>query len=111
MGQPVASGVSVCVLRGGARDGAGFRWKDGPTPGSDVEVLAPISAQALYEAFEVKHYFTAFFTFFISVSLFDLESRFFAPTHMCWKSPRAGGCQGRPSLCADLTLHRLQAEP
>ena len=29
---------------------------------------------SLYEAFEVKHYFT----FFISVSLFDSESRFFA---------------------------------
>ena len=34
---------------------------------------------SLYEAFEVKHYFT----FFISVSLFDSESRFFAPTHTC----------------------------
>ena len=33
---------------------------------------------ALYEAFQVKRYFTAIFTFFISVSLFDLESRFFA---------------------------------
>ena len=53
----------------------------------------------------------AFFTFFIPVSLFDSESRFFAPTHTCWKSARAGGCQGRPSLCADLTLHRFQAEP
>jgi hypothetical protein len=66
---------------------------------------------SLYEAFEVKRYFTAFFTFFIPVSLFDSESRFFAPTHTCWKSARAGGCQDRPSLCADLALHRFQAEP
>ena len=27
----------------------------------------------MYEAFEVKRYFTAFFTFFIPVSLFDSE--------------------------------------
>ena len=47
--------------------------------------------RALYEAFEVKRYFTAFFTFFIPVSLFDSESHFFAPTHTCWKSARAGG--------------------
>jgi hypothetical protein len=52
--------------------------------------------------FKSSDIFAAFFTFFIPVSLFDLESRFFAPTHMCWKSTRAGGCQGRPSLCAGL---------
>src|SRR5215470_6381361 len=56
---------------------------------------------ALYEAFQVKRYFTAFFTFFISVSLFDLESRFFAPTHTCWKSTGAGAVRaGRRSAPA-----------
>jgi hypothetical protein len=54
--------------------------------------------RALYEALEVKRYFTAFFTFFIPVSLFDAESRFFAPTHTCWKSARAGAVKaGRRS--------------
>jgi hypothetical protein len=36
--------------------------------------------QALYGAFEVKQIFYTS-TSFIPVSLFDLESRFFAPTH------------------------------
>jgi hypothetical protein len=50
----------------------------------------------LYGAFEVKHLFHAFstsftsFTSFIPVSLFDLESRFFAPTHTCWRPARTG---------------------
>src|ERR1700692_4880998 len=47
----------------------------------------------LYGAFEVKHLFHAFstsFTSFIPVSLFDLESRFFAPTHTCWMPARTG---------------------
>ena len=35
---------------------------------------------ALYEAVEVKRLFDPFSTSFIPVSLFDLESRFFAPT-------------------------------
>jgi hypothetical protein len=41
--------------------------------------------QSLYGAFEVKHIFysTLHFLHFIPVSLFDLESRFFAPTHTC----------------------------
>src|SRR5439155_18849455 len=34
---------------------------------------------ALYEACEVKHYFTAFSTFFIPVSLFDLRLPFLRP--------------------------------
>jgi hypothetical protein len=51
---------------------------------ASVQAITRVNAeQALYEAFEVKHYLTAFFTFFIPVSLFDLESRFFAPTHGC----------------------------
>src|SRR5271168_2479364 len=44
----------------------------------------------LYGALEVKHYFTAFSTSLIPVSLFDLKSRFFAPTHMCWRPARTG---------------------
>jgi hypothetical protein len=35
-------------------------------------------------------YFTAFSTSFIPVSLFDLESRFFAPTRSIAKPARAG---------------------
>ena len=35
---------------------------------------------SLYEAVEVKRLFDPFSTSFIPVSLFDLESRFFAPT-------------------------------
>jgi len=61
--------------------------------------------QALYEAFEVKHYFTAFSTSFIPVSLFDLESRFFAPTHTCWKPARVGAVKaGRRSALASLSI-------
>src|SRR5271169_2163156 len=46
-------------------------------------------------------YFTAFSTSFIPVSLFDLKSRFFAPTHMCWRPARAGAVKaGRRSTLA-----------
>ena len=63
------------------------------------------SRLCLYEAFEVKHYLTAFFTFFIPVSLFDLESRFFTPTHGCWKPARAGTVKaGRRSALASRTI-------
>ena len=58
----------------------------------------------LYGALEVKHLFHAFstsftsFTSFIPVSLFDLESRFFAPTHTCWRPARTGAVKvGRRS--------------
>ena len=55
----------------------------------------------LYGALEVKHLFHAFSassTSFIPVSLFDLESRFFAPTHTCWRPARAGAVKvGRRS--------------
>ena len=66
----------------------------------------------LYGAFEVKHLFAAcstsflsFFLFlvssFLAVSLFDLESRFFAPTHTWWRSARAGAVKaGRRSALA-----------
>jgi hypothetical protein len=43
-------------------------------------------------------YFTAFSTSFIPVSLFDLESRFFAPTHTWWTPARTGAVKvGRRS--------------
>ena len=46
-------------------------------------------------------YFTAFSTSFIPVSLFNSESRFFAPTHTCRKSARAGAVKaGRRSALA-----------
>src|SRR5215510_16067304 len=38
---------------------------------------------------------------FIPVSLFDLKSRFFAPTHTCWRPARAGAVKaGRRSPLA-----------
>src|SRR6516162_5914263 len=44
------------------------------------------------------HAFSTSFTSFIPVSLFDLESRFFAPTHTCWRPARAGAVKvGRRS--------------
>jgi hypothetical protein len=50
---------------------------------ASVQAVTRVNAeQALYGAFEVKSS-TAFSTSFIPVSLFDLESRFFAPTHTC----------------------------
>ena len=63
---------------------------------------------SLYEAFEVKHYFT----FFISVSLFDSESRFFAPTHTCWKSARAGAVKAgrRSALTSRSIVSRLSLD-
>src|SRR5258708_34148633 len=69
---------------------------------ASVQAVTRVNAeQALYLAFEVKHYFTAFSTSFITVSLFDLESRFFAPTHTCWKPARAGAVKaGRRSALA-----------
>ena len=67
-----------------------------------MPLASMLLGHALYEAFQVKRYFTAIFTFFISVSLFDLESRFFVPTHACWKPTRAGAVRAKPSLCAGL---------
>jgi hypothetical protein len=50
-------------------------------------------------------YFTAFSTSFLPVSLFDLESRFFAPTHMCWTPARAGAVKaGRRSVVASCSI-------
>ena len=67
---------------------------------------------SLYGAFEVKHYFTAFFTFFISVSLFNSESGFFAPTHTCWKSARAGAVKAgrRSALTSRSIVSRLSLD-
>ena len=51
---------------------------------ASVQAATRVNAeQALYGAFEVKHIFTPLSTSFIPVSLFDSESRFFAPTHTC----------------------------
>ena len=53
---------------------------------ASVQAVTRVNAeQSLYGAFEVKHIFysTLHFLHFIPVSLFDLESRFFAPTHTC----------------------------
>ena len=89
------------------------RRAQGPSRLAVARVLSLASmlpGHALYEAFQVKRYFTAFFTFFIPVSLFDLDSRFFAPTHMCWKSTRAGTVRaGRRSALA--SADRFQAAP
>src|SRR5208337_2473564 len=76
----------------------------------------------LYGALEVKHSFHAFstsFTSFIPVSLFDLESRFFAPTHTRWRPARTGAVKvgrhsgpaahsvaSRPALTAPSTAAR-----
>src|SRR5262249_17018912 len=59
----------------------------------------------LYGTFEVKNLFPAFFTSFLPVSLFDLKSRFFAPTHMCWRPARAGAVKaGRRSTLATCSV-------
>ena len=48
---------------------------------ASVQTARRVNAkQALYGAFEVKHIFYTSASF-IPVSLFDSESRFFAPTH------------------------------
>src|SRR4029077_13869871 len=63
----------------------------------------------LYGALEVKHLFHAFSTPFIPVSLFDLESRFFAPTRTCWRPARTGAVKvGRRS---DLATHCVVSRP
>ena len=53
-------------------------------------------------------YFTAFSTSFLPVSLFDLESRFFAPTHTSWRPARAGAVKvgRRSSLAARSVVSR-----
>ena len=51
---------------------------------ASVQAVTRVNAeQALYGLSKSSTYFTAFSTSFIPVSLFDLESRFFAPTHTC----------------------------
>jgi hypothetical protein len=58
-----------------------------------------------------------FLTSFIPVSLFDLESRFFAPTRTCWAPSRAGAVKaGRrsavahaPSFAGRALIHRSTA--
>src|SRR6516165_10886604 len=52
--------------------------------------------------------FTPFFISFIPVSLFDFESRFFAPTHTCWGLPRTGAVKAdrRSALAARSVVSR-----
>ena len=78
----------------------------------DGALSAATAGLSLYGAFEVKHYFTAFFTFFISVSLFNLELCFFAPTHTCWKSARAGAVKAgrRSALTSRSIVSRLSLD-
>ena len=49
-----------------------------------------------------------FSTSFIPVSLFDLESRFFAPTHTCWRPARTGAVKvgRRYTLAARSSISR-----
>ena len=80
---------------------------------ASVQAATRVNAeQALYGAFEVKHiFYTTLSTSSIPVSLFDLESRFFAPTHTRVEADAHRACQGRPSLCPGRTLRRFQAAP
>src|SRR6516165_8680263 len=69
--------------------------RDGITRLVSRPCMGPSKSSDLFHAFSTSS------TSFIPVSLFDLESRFFAPTHTCW----------RPSLWPGGTLSRLQAAP
>jgi hypothetical protein len=75
---------------------------------ASVQAVTRVNAvQALYGDYEVKHLFYAFHTSFIPVSLFDLESRFFAPTHTCWRPACAGAVKvGRRSGLAARSVGR-----
>ena len=80
---------------------------------ASVQAVTRVNAeQALYEAFEVKHYLhdihDLLYFLYPLVSLFELESRFFAPTHECLEAGARRDCQGRPLLCAGLTLYRFR---
>ena len=81
-----------------------------PGPSDDlVQAFVLRTGRALYEAFEVKRYFTAVFTFLIPVSLFDSESRFFAPTRTFRRPARAGAIKaGRRSA---LTSRSIVSRP
>jgi hypothetical protein len=56
-------------------------------------------------------YFTAFSTCCFPVSLFDLEARFFVPTHTCWTPARTGAVKAGRRSASGLTLDRFQAAP
>jgi hypothetical protein len=76
--------------------------KDGPTWGLPEGIV-------LVWGFRSQARFTAFSTFFIPVSLFDFESRFFAPTHTCWTPARTGAVKaGRRFAWA---AHSIVARP
>ncbi len=83
---------------------------------ASVQAVTRVNAeQALYEAFIVKRFQSSDLSFLLSrsVSLFDVESRFFAPTRSItrrscqgWPSPQPCGvlrpCQPTPSTTAGL---------
>jgi hypothetical protein len=64
-------------------------------PPAGLGLVWELRSQALF------HGTLHFLTSFIPVSLFDLESRFFAPTRTCWTPSRAGAVKaGRRSAIA-----------
>jgi hypothetical protein len=78
---------------------------------ASVQAVTRVNAeQALYEAFEVKHYLTAFITLHPSFFV-RLEIPFLRPDPRVLEAGARRDCQGRPSLCAGLTLRRFQAAP
>ena len=66
---------------------------------------------SLYGAFEVKHLFHGILYFLHPSFFVRLGIPFLRPDPHVLEVGARRGCQGRPSLCADLTLHRFQAEP
>jgi hypothetical protein len=61
-----------------------------------------LPGHALYEAFQVKRYFAAFFTFFIPSFFVRLGIPFLRPDPHVLEVDARRGCQGRPSLCSGL---------
>ena len=65
---------------------------------ASVQAVTRVNAgQALYEAFEVKHYFAAFCTFFIPSFFVRLGIPFLRPDPHVLEAGARRGCQGRPS--------------
>ena len=78
---------------------------------ASVQAVTRVNAeQALYGAFIVKRFQSSDLSFLLSrsVSLFDVESRFFAPTRSIAKPARAGAVKvgRRPNLAAYSGLAR-----
>jgi hypothetical protein len=101
-----------------------WRWRNKLKPlecvsqigdSASVRAVTRVNAdQALYEALGVKHYHTVLFTFFtFSIQILCSTWKPVSSPRPTW-ALEAGArrdCQGRPSLCAALTLHRFQATP